>query len=151
MIWKYNIGVFAMVICAMATLAGSVNAEQIYVKGKKARFRAGPGTNYSILWESSKYTPLEYLARYKNWYAVRDKDGDVAWVSEQVIATGATCIVINKKANIRRGPGTNTGVAFAVEEGYLFQIIDKKGEWYKVKDAEGDQGWIFSNLVWVSK
>jgi len=126
-------------------------AEKIYVKGEKARLRAGPGVNYQVLWESPKLTPLEYLAKYGQWYAVRDHEGDVAWVHEEVIGSGMTAIVVKKKANIRKGPGTNNPIAFSVEKGYLFKVIGQEKGWYQVQDQEGDKGWVIGQLIWVSK
>jgi len=131
--------------------ASPLLAESIYVEKDNARFRSGPGTNYQILWESPRYTPLEYLAKYKDWYAVRDHDGDVAWVSDQVIKKGEAAIVTYKKANIRKGPGTNTRIIFFVEKGYLFKVIDKKNGWLKIKAPDGDEGWVLGKLVWTSK
>ncbi len=126
-------------------------AVKIYVEGKNARLRSGPGVKYQILWEAPRYTPLEYLAKYKEWYAVRDIDGDVAWVNEQVIGKGEAAIVTNKKANIRKGPGTSNPILFFVEKGYLFKVTGKKGDWLKVKAPDGDEGWVFNKLVWISR
>ena len=126
-------------------------ADPLHIKLKNARFRAGPGTSYKVLWEAPMFTPLEYLAKYKDWYAVRDREGDVAWVSQQAIGQGEAAIVINKKANIRKGPGTRHQMVFTVDEGYLFKVIEKKGNWYKVKDVEGDEGWVLNKLIWVSR
>ncbi|VAX22623.1 hypothetical protein MNBD_NITROSPINAE03-1469 [hydrothermal vent metagenome] len=131
--------------------AAPLFAENIYVEKDNARFRSGPGTNYQILWESPRYTPLEYLAKYKGWYAVRDHDGDVAWVNKQVIGKGVAAIVTNKKANVRKGPGTNTRIVFFVEKGYLFKVTGDKNGWLKVKAPDGDEGWVLAKLVWISK
>ena len=138
-------------IALVLVLAGSAFAEKIYVKGKTARMRAGPGTQYQTLWEAPRLTPLEYLARYKAWYAVRDRSGDVAWVHKQVIGKGMSAIVVTKKANIRKTPGTAGPIAFVVETGYLFKVLKKKGTWYKVKDDDGDGGWVLDKLLWVSR
>ena len=143
-----------VVMMALLSLAAPVSAgwaESIYVEGKSARIRSGPGTNYQILWEAPRYTPLEYLAKYKQWYAVRDYEGDVGWVHQQVIGKGKAAIVTNKKANVRKGPGPSYPIVFTVEKLYRFKVMEEKGDWYKVKDAEGDEGWIFKTLVWVSR
>ncbi len=144
---------FMTVIVFFLAIAWSAPAiaEEIYVEGSKARMRSGPATKYEVLWEAPKYTPLEYLAKYKDWYVVRDREGDVAWVSNQVIGKGKAAIVTNTKANIRKGPGTNNPIAFSVEEGYVFRVLKKKGDWYNVKDVEGDEGWVIKDLVWVSR
>jgi len=143
--------IFVAIIVAVSLLSSQAFAERIFVKGAKARLRSGPGTQYQVLWESPKFTPLEYLAKYKDWYAVRDMDGDVAWVSQEVIGKGSAAIVIKKKANIRKGPGTKNPIIFSVEEGYRFKVTGAKGSWYKVKDEDGDEGWVLDKLIWVSR
>ncbi len=122
----------------------------VYVE-KTARFRAGPGTNYQILWEAPKYTPLEYLARYGKWYAVRDRDGDVGWVHKTSLGKGRAAIITVKKANVRKEPNVESIVKFTVEERYLFKVLEDKNGWLKVVDIDGDQGWIPAKLLWVSR
>jgi len=130
---------------------GVSSAESIYINADKARFRDGPATTYDILWTAPKYTPVEKLAQYKNWYVVRDNEGSVGWVHKQVVSKGKAAIVTNKIANVRKGPGTSFPKVFSVEQNYLFKVLEKKGSWYKVIDADGDSGWITEQLVWVSR
>ena len=143
----------AVTLTALLSLvaASSAAAGEIYVEGASARMRSGPGTNYSILWEAPRFTPFEYLAKYKDWYAVRDFEGDVAWVQESVIGAGKAAIVTNKKANIRSAPSQESGIVFWVEKGYLFRVLDQKGDWYKVRDKDNSEGWVNAPLVWVSR
>lgn len=148
-------GIYGSTVAAtlihLAVLAGPSFAETIYVEADSARFRAGPGTNYTVLWEAPRYTPLEYLAKYRDWYVIRDYAGDVGWVHQQVIQEGEAAIVTNKKANIRKGPGTKNPIVFWVEEGYRFKVLKKKGSWYHVVDLDGSKGWVLDKLVWTSR
>jgi len=141
----------ALALAALTIWASAAFAEDIYIEGATGRIRSGPGTEYDILWEAARYTPLEYLAKYKDWYAVRDYEGDVGWVHQQVIGKGRAAIVTSKKANIRKGPATSYPIAYSVEQRYLFKVLDEKKGWFKVVDSEGDEGWVYSPLVWVSK
>jgi SH3-like domain-containing protein len=50
-------------------------------------------------------------------------------------------------ANIRNGAGTNFNVLWQVEKYHPFLILKKKGNWYEVKDFEGDIAWIHQSLV----
>ncbi len=51
------------------------------------------------------------------------------------------------KANIRSGPGKNYEVLWEVEKNHPLLVIKKQGKWYKFRDFEGDEGWIFQSLV----
>ncbi len=55
--------------------------------------------------------------------------------------------VTGKVANIRYGPGTRYEIFFQAEMYYPIEILEKSGNWFKVKDFEGDVGWIHKSLV----
>lgn len=50
-------------------------------------------------------------------------------------------------ANVRSEPGTKSEIVWQVTKYHPFQIIKKKGDWYKVKDFEGDNGWVYKSLL----
>ncbi len=51
------------------------------------------------------------------------------------------------KANIRSGPGRGYEVLWEVEKYHPLVVIKKQGKWYRFRDFEGDEGWIFQSLV----
>ncbi|MEF9426689.1 MAG: SH3 domain-containing protein [Candidatus Mariimomonas ferrooxydans] len=51
------------------------------------------------------------------------------------------------KANLRSGPGTNYERTWEVFKYFPFKKIGKKGNWYKVKDVDGDVHWIYKELI----
>lgn len=50
-------------------------------------------------------------------------------------------------ANLRNGSGTKFKVLWQVEKYHPFLILKKKGNWYEVKDFEGDTAWIHNSLL----
>jgi len=138
-------------IFALLFAAGDSWADPLYVEESKARIRSGPGTEYDVLWEPPRYTPLEYLAKFKDWYAVRDFQRDVGWVHEGSVARGKAAIVTDSKVNVRKSPDAKAATAFVVEKHYLFLIVESKGAWLKIKDIDGEEGWIQDNQVWISR
>lgn len=50
-------------------------------------------------------------------------------------------------ANMRSGPGTNYAVLWQVEKYHPLTIIEKKGNWYKIKDFENDAAWLHKSLL----
>lgn len=52
-----------------------------------------------------------------------------------------------KKANIRSGPGTNYDILWEVEKYHPLQILKKQGKWYRFRDFEGDEGWVYAPLL----
>jgi SH3-like domain-containing protein len=55
--------------------------------------------------------------------------------------------VVVDKANIRSGPGKNYDVLWSVGKYYPVETIKKSGQWYKIRDFEDDEGWVFHTLL----
>jgi SH3-like domain-containing protein len=49
--------------------------------------------------------------------------------------------------NMREGPGTNKAVLWELKRGYPLLITERKGRWIKVRDFEGDTGWVARSLT----
>lgn len=49
--------------------------------------------------------------------------------------------------NMRDGPSTNATVLWELKRGYPLQITQRKGNWVKVQDFEGDTGWVARSLT----
>ncbi len=124
---------------------GNVNAVGSIVG---AVVRNGPGVGYTKLWSPRPYTPFEVLAIYKDWYAVRDAEGDVGWIQKIGVTKSKAAIIISKYLNVRNAPNSNARILFQAPKNYTFKVIETKGEWYKVEDQAGDKGWIEKAGAW---
>ena len=58
----------------------------------------------------------------------------------------ALCVKVSD-ANLRSGPGTKYKESWKVFKYMPFKKLSKKGNWYRVKDVDGDKHWIYSKLV----
>ncbi|MGD9822749.1 SH3 domain-containing protein [Desulfobacter sp.] len=50
-------------------------------------------------------------------------------------------------ANLRNGAGTKYKVLWQVERYHPFLVINKKDDWYEVKDFEGDTAWVHNTML----
>lgn len=50
-------------------------------------------------------------------------------------------------ANVRSGPGTQFDVLWQVEKYHPFTIVQKKDDWYEIKDFENDMAWLHQSLL----
>lgn len=55
--------------------------------------------------------------------------------------------VTKNGVNLRSGPGTQNEAIFQLPAGYPLLVLERKGTWIKVRDYEGDKGWIQQSLV----
>ena len=51
------------------------------------------------------------------------------------------------RANVRSGPGTDHQILWSVGKYYPVDTIRRSGNWYKIRDFEGDMGWIHRSLL----
>ena len=52
-----------------------------------------------------------------------------------------------EKVNLRSGPATSSSIIWELGKGYPLLILQKKKSWLKVKDFEGDTGWVYRKLT----
>lgn len=55
--------------------------------------------------------------------------------------------VSKDNVNLRTGPGTRYRIAWHLDKGYPLMVLSSKNKWYRVKDFEGDIGWIYKSLT----
>ena len=58
----------------------------------------------------------------------------------------ALCVNV-PEANLRGGPGTKYEKTWEVFKYMPLKKLSKKGNWYKVKDVDGDIHWVYRKLV----
>lgn len=51
------------------------------------------------------------------------------------------------QVNIRQTPSTQSDVAWELTKGYPMKVTQKRGNWLKVKDFEGELGWVYKPLT----
>ena len=63
-------------------------------------------------------------------------------------ASAQTMVSVDRPIlNMRIGAGTDKPILWALAQGFPLQVLDRKGQWLKVKDFEGDLGWVYRPLV----
>ena len=141
-------GVFLLLTCFIITAGDAVAAERMAAKGDIANIRSGPGTKHELLWQIEKYHPVLVVEKRGVWYRFKDFEGDEGWIHASLLDKTSTVIVRVRRCNVRSGPSTDTEIAFTVDRGIPFKVLQKKGRWFEVEHADGDKGWIFETLVW---
>jgi len=50
-------------------------------------------------------------------------------------------------ANVRLGPGEKYDIIWKIEKYHPLEIVKKAEKWYRFRDFEGDEGWVFKKLL----
>ncbi len=145
-------GVLLAVLLLTAT-GTPARAIMLSVAQDNVNMRTGPGKKYKVKWKLSKGFPLMVLKRKGNWYRVKDFENDIGWVYKTVVNRKPHMIVKvhrrkNKKINIRSGPGTKNRIVGKAYYGVVFETLQKKNGWVKVRHEKGVTGWVKRSLLW---
>jgi len=62
-------------------------------------------------------------------------------------AQAGEMVSVTKRANMRAGSGTQHEALWVLETGYPLSVTSRRGNWLKVKDFEGDVGWVYRPLT----
>lgn len=65
------------------------------------------------------------------------------------LAAGAQQLISIKAnaANLRAAPGKSGEVLWQLDRGYPLEVLERQGRWLKVRDFEGDQGWVAASTT----
>lgn len=55
--------------------------------------------------------------------------------------------VVVDVANFREGPSTKAAVLYTADKYYTVEVIEKKDDWVKTRDFEGDVAWVAAHLL----
>src|SRR5688572_30955477 len=79
--------------------------------------RAGPGTDYPILWVYQRRgLPVEIIGEFDTWRRIRDRDGAVGWVQQNLLSGKRGALVIDEAPTLRTDP-TGGANAVAIQSG----------------------------------
>ena len=133
------------------TLSAAANAaEYVSVKKDGVNIRSGPGTDDKIVWQVFESFPLQVLERKGKWVHVVDFEGDKGWIYDSLISNKKTVIVTVDTGNMRDSASTDSPVIATVKKGVVFEALEMKGDWLKVRYKDELTGWMHTSLIWPS-
>jgi len=139
----------SIVALFILSLAGAGHgAEYVSVKNDAVNIRSGPSTTDKVVWQVFESFPLEIIERQGKWLNVVDFEGDKGWIYETLVTSKKTVIVNVETANMRSGPSTNDSIIATVKKGVVFEPIEMKNDWIKVRYKNELTGWMHNSLVW---
>jgi len=132
----------------LAAVPGLYAAERMAVSAETANVRSGPSLEHDLLWQVEKFHPVLILEKRGEWCRFKDFEGDQGWIHMNLLDKTATVIVKATRCNVRTGPSTEHEIAFSVDKGIPFRLLQTQGKWMQIQHADGDRGWILNSLIW---
>lgn len=151
-----SIRILSLFFLVFLVSANVVSAEILSVNGENVNLRSGPGTKYSVKWEYGQGFPLRVIQKKGGWVKVSDFEKDKGWIHDSLLSKKPYVIInVNrnnkKKINIRNAPTTKSNVVGQAFYGVVFERLESKGGWSKVRHETGLVGWIKDTLLWGNK
>jgi SH3-like domain-containing protein len=110
------------------------------LKVGEVNVRAGPGSQYPILWVYKQESyPVKLLAEFENWYKIRDVEGEEGWVFRNFVSSRRTTVVSpGTPVPLYRDPGEPKPLLF-LEAGVLATLGECEGAYcaLRVKNYKG--------------
>ena len=128
----------AITLAFVAFITLPVQADTATITGNGVNMRSGPGTNYQIIDTIPKGTVAEVLSRQDGWVKIYSARIG-GWVSADYVQIKSTpkVTVTGEKVNLRSGPGTSYSKVGEASRGDQLTLVEKQGDWYKIKTASG--------------
>ncbi|WP_455478796.1 SH3 domain-containing protein [Bartonella sp. B10] len=124
------------------------------IKPVRVNVRAGPGSNYSIVFTYQKQgLPVEIIQEYDQWRKIRDAEGDEGWVYQSLLSGKRTAITIpwqkdkTKRLILRKNPTDNAEFVAEVEPNVIGDIRQCDRHWCEI-NIRNTRGWLHQPQLW---
>lgn len=120
----------------------------VTLKSDEVNMRAGPGTEYPILWHYRKSgLPLRVEAEFGVWRKVVDHDGTTGWMHHSVVSLKRMALVTTSSARLYAEADDSAALVAVAERDALLELQSCPTQWCKV--AAGDvRGWVSRTSLW---
>jgi len=147
--------VYLLLLTTASPLSGPAKAAEtsfvphfLSLRHSNVHVRAGPGTQYPILWAFKRlHLPLEAVDQFENWIKIRYSDGEQGWIHRRLTSPERWAIITGTSHVMRRQPNKRSKPIFVVEAGVLGRIKTCSGAWCELVVAER-RGWIPRAFLW---
>ena len=126
--------------------------EYASLKHDEVNLRTGPGEKYPILWVyQEKNFPVEVLDSFELWRQIREKDGTVGWVHQNMLKKMRYVIVEKEDSLLKKNDPDSYPVAI-VQPGVIARLEEcPQGRYCKITVSDEEhtkKGWFPRANLW---
>ena len=121
-------------------------------KHDKVNMRAGPGERFPILWVyQEKNFPVEVLDSFEIWRQIREKDGTVGWVHQNMLKK-ARYVLIEKEGTLLKKNEVNALPVAIIQPGVIAKLDEcPRGNYCRIvvsDEMHTKKGWFPRSGLW---
>ena len=115
----------------------------------KVNLRAGPGQRYPIEWVLTRRdTPVEIIAQFENWRRIREWDGTIGWVQQNLLTGKRHAIVAKGEIRaVHYQPNPASALVARAEPGVIGRLTECREAWCRFETASVS-GWVRRADLW---
>ena len=144
-----NRGLFAAIIFVGVAAHAT---EYASLKHDEVNLRTGPGERFPILWVyQEKNFPVEVLDSFELWRQIREKDGTIGWVHQNMLKK-TRYVIVENEGNLLKKNDSESAVLAVVQPGVIARLEECPREDYckiTVSDEiHTKKGWFPRSALW---
>ena len=117
------------------------------ISSPKVNVRAGPGTNFPILWVfKMQGYPIKTTAKYGHWYKIKDVEGEEGWIHQMFVSQLETAVVRGPQPATLYKDRDGTYPLLKLEAGVLV-LLKRCALGLCEVEVSGEEGWIGSDKI----
>ena len=120
----------------------------VAMMGSGANIHPEPSMSSEILRAFPPGYPVVILERRGDWVLVDDFRDRKGWVYSSLLTKPETVIIKVLKGYIRIGPNIRDKIIAKLDQGTVLSVVEIRGDWLKVSDTTGLNGWLHRDVVW---
>ena len=132
-------------------LSSAVMAEYVCTQKYKTELREGPGNEFTVKEEISRFTPLRLVKDQGDWLQVADYYGNNYWVAKEQIDREGKCVMVTEAMNVDQ-ICPNTREDMQQKKSTIYQetlkVLEVDFNCCKVKDNQGRIFWVNGQYLW---
>jgi SH3-like domain-containing protein len=120
------------------------------LRADKVNVRAGPGSQYPIKFTFKlRGLPVKIISEYDNWSEIKDFEGEMGWINQNLITKKRTILVTtkNKLTNIYAKPSNKSKTLLKLENKVVADFLKCIGQYCAIK-ISGEKGWVDKEEIW---
>jgi SH3-like domain-containing protein len=140
------------IVAAAETPSGLPLPRFVTTRSTPINVRVGPGTKYDVSWiYKVAGTPVEIIQEFDVWRKIRDVDGSVGWVHQNMLSGNRAGYVLPEtnveRVGLRRAAGDDAGVAAWLGNGFPVKISSCEAGWCAVTAIDHPPGGHATNYT----
>jgi len=120
----------------------------VALRASEVNLRTGPGQRYPIEWVYRRAgLPVEVIDEFETWRRVRDWEGSIGWVHQNLLTGDRSALVAGKQRLLRRAPEDGAPGLALLEAGVVARLERCAEGWCKL-EVKGFEGWLREDEIY---